>query len=213
MSMMNGLGRAPEVGETVATYKQYEGAQRAVSLLISKEIPASDIAIVGSALRSVEKITGRLGWAQAAWQGALNGVLLGLLVSAFAFIWVPTPTFAMVGGLLLLGVAVGMLMRVLSYSLVRRRRDYASVQMVMADHYEVAVSRSHVTEARRLLGTTKPRTVVAAPPTNEPPQYGIRVVDGKPQQPQAPAETPKPAEPEGSAGPDAGEAPAGDQRD
>ncbi|WP_156762039.1 general stress protein [Microbacterium karelineae] len=215
MSMLNAAAPVPEVGETVATYAKYEGAQKAVSKLIEQNIPARDIAIVGSALRSIEKVTGRLGWARAAWQGALNGVMIGLLFAAFTIIWMPQLDMAMIGGILLIGVGFGMLFRILTYSIVRRRRDFASVMTVSADHYEVAVSREHVTEARRLLGTTKPRTQVVAPPSNEPPRYGIRVTDAPrqaapaepaaPSEPQAPA-TPEtgagPADPDGSAGPD-----------
>lgn len=181
MSIMNGLNPAPEVGETVATFRQYEGAQKAVSKLIANDVPARDIAIVGTALRSIEKVTGRLGWAQAAWQGALNGVLIGLLFSAVMVIWAPGASMAVIGGVLLMGVAFGMLLRVVSYTIVRRRRDFASVMTVAADHYEVAVAQAHSAAARRLLGTTRPRTEVAAPPSNEPPRYGIRVNGSAPQ--------------------------------
>lgn len=205
MSMLNAAGPTPEVGETVATYTTYEGAQKAVSRLIAENIPARDIAIVGNALRSVEKITGKLGWAQAAWQGALNGVMLGLLFAAFTIIWMPQIDMAMIGGILLIGVGVGMAFRLLSYSIVRRRRDFASVMAVTADHYEVAVSHAHVPAARRLLGTTKPRTQVAQPPSNEPPRYGIRIDDAQrapeprapqPVAPQEPAAPEQPAAPQ-----------------
>ncbi|WP_221585242.1 general stress protein [Microbacterium sp. G2-8] len=228
MSMINAAARTPEVGETVATYAKYEGAQKAVSQLIAENVPARDIAIVGSALRSVEKVTGKLGWAQAAWQGALNGVMLGLLFAAFTVIWVPQIDMAMLGGVLLIGVGLGMLFRILSYTVVRRRRDYASVMTVAADHYEVAVASAHVTEARRVLGTTKPRTTVVQPPSNEPPRYGVRIADQKSSAPAAAASAPAdaaippeapaageeprenadgPAHPEGSAGPESGDQP------
>ncbi|MTE22886.1 general stress protein [Microbacterium sp. ZXX196] len=188
MTMMNARGRTPEVGETVATFTTYEGAQKAVSMLIENSVPARDIAIVGTALRSVEKVTGRLGWAQSAWQGALNGVMLGLLFAAFTVIWVPDVPLATMGGVILIGVGLGMLFRLLSYSIVRRRRDFASVMTVAADHYEVAVSAPQVAESRRLLGTTKrPRTVVAQPGSTEPPRYGIRLSDQQTDQAHAPA--------------------------
>lgn len=187
MSMMNAALPAPEVGETVATYTKYEGAQKAVSQLIAENIPARDIAIVGRALRSVEKVTGKLGWARAAWQGALNGVMLGLLFAAFAVIWTPELAMPMIGGILLIGVGLGMAFRLLSYSIVRRKRDYASVTAVSADQYEVAVSPQHVAAARNLLGTTKPRTTVVQPPSDEPPKYGIRLSDQNPA-PRAPAD-------------------------
>lgn len=186
MSMLNAAMPTPEVGETVATYTKYEGAQKAVSTLIAQDVPARDIAIVGQALRTVEKVTGKLGWARAAWQGALNGIMIGLLFAAFAVIWSPDLAMPMIGGILLIGVGFGMAFRLLSYSIVRRRRDYASIMAVSADRYEVTVMSAHVAEARRLLGTTQPRTQVVQPPTDEPPKYGIRLSD---QQAARPAET------------------------
>lgn len=202
MSMLNAAMPTPEVGETVATYTKYEGAQKAVSTLIAKDVPARDIAIVGQALRTVEKVTGKLGWARAAWQGALNGIMIGLLFAAFAVIWSPDLAMPMIGGILLIGVGFGMAFRLLSYSIVRRRRDYASIMAVSADRYEVTVMSAHVAEARRLLGTTQPRTQVIQPPTDEPPKYGIRLSD---QQAARPAETPDAAE--GSATPETPETP------
>ena len=69
---MNG-GRFPQnvgdLGQTVASFPTYEAAQKAVSRLIAGDVPARDIAIVGQGLRSVEKVTGRLGYATAARAG------------------------------------------------------------------------------------------------------------------------------------------------
>lgn len=212
MSLINGPGRTPEVGETVATYKKYEGAQKAVSTLIEKNVPARDIAIVGSGLRSIEKVTGKLGWGRAALQGAINGTIMGLLFAAFVVIWSPGSDIALLGGILLVGVSVGMMFRVIGYMIVRRRRDYASIMAVAAEHYEVTVSAQHTTSAREALGTSKPRTVVPQPSSSEPPRYGVRVVDGAQQDPSAaprpeadgavPApETTNPASSEENAGP------------
>ena len=41
---------------------------------------------------------------------------------------------------LFVGVGIGMLMSIVAYSLVRRRRDFASVMQVVAERYEVPVS-------------------------------------------------------------------------
>ncbi|MFT4234590.1 MAG: hypothetical protein QM607_06295 [Microbacterium sp.] len=178
MSMLPGVGRSPEVGETVASYREYDGAVKAVAKLIEAGVPAREIAIVGTALRSVERVTGRLGWAQAAWSGALNGVLIGLLLGAMAVIWTPSLTTGAFVGMILVGVAMGMVLRLLSYVLVRRRRDFQSVTQVTADHYEVAVSSPSTSRARQVLGTTAApqRTEVVDPRTfSEPPRYGVRV--------------------------------------
>src|SRR6478752_627842 len=160
MTMMG--GRLPQgsdaVGQTVANFPTYEAAQKAVSSLIAADIPARDIAIVGQGLRSIERITGRLGYASAARSGAVNGVLLGLLFSAILVIGSPSVPIQAFVGVLFVGIAIGMLMSIVAYSFVRRRRDYASVMQVVADHYEVTVTDNSVHRARQVLG---PQTTVA----------------------------------------------------
>lgn len=179
-----------EAGETVGSFASYEGAQKAVSALIAADIPARQIAIVGEGLRSIERVTGRLGYGAAARSGAVNGLVIGVL---FAFIFVlgsPSPPIQAFVGVLLVGMALGMLMSLVSFSIVRRRRDFASVMQVTADHYEVRVSAESIHRARAALGrgTAAPATPPPAPlASDQPPQYGERipptppVSDGPPQ--------------------------------
>jgi hypothetical protein len=218
-----------EAGETVASFSQYEQAQKAVSTLIAGDVPAKEIAIVGQGLRSIERITGRLGYAAAARSGAVNGLVLGVL---FAFVFViGSPTIAIQAfvGVLLVGIAFGMLLSIVLYSFVRRRRDYASVMQVAADHYDVRVAPSSVHRARAALGTAKtaasavsapaaapaagavppaaglvpPATAPvppAVPPVVAPPRYGERIDPAAPPR-SAPAkpEQPAPEQPDADA--------------
>ena len=189
-------GRFPQsledVGQSVASFPTYEAAQKAVSTLIAADVPARDIAIVGQGLRSIERVTGRLGYATAARSGAINGVLLGLLFSAILVIGSPAVPIQAFVGVLFVGIAIGMLLSIVTYSFVRRRRDFASVMQVMAERYEVTVGNDSVQRARQVLGRTVPEdrrpaasATPAAPvarpaaaPTDaaaEPPRYGERV--------------------------------------
>lgn len=199
-------GRVPpgreDVGEIVAAYPTYEAAQKAVSALIAAEIPARDIAIVGQGLRSIERVTGRLGYATAARSGAVNGLLLGLLFSFIFVLGMPTVQISVFLGVLLVGVAIGMLFSLITYSIVRRRRDFASVMQVTADHYEVHVQATSLGRARQTLG---PLTTVATPPRaetppSEPPQYGERLPAPGPGQPPVP-DLPAPGPDDPGAGP------------
>src|SRR6478736_2332540 len=188
MSMMG--GRMPqgrdEVGQAVADFPTYEAAQKAVSTLIAADVPARDIAIVGQGLRSVERVTGRLGYAAAARSGAINGMLLGLLFSAILVIGSPSVPIQAFVGVLFVGIAIGMLLSIITYSFVRRRRDYASVMQVVADHYEVTVTAASIHRARRILGPqAAPEAAPTAPAAGaevsrdepvEPPRYGERVI-------------------------------------
>ena len=66
--MMGGIPQ--EHGEKIADYATYPAAQQAVSQLIQADIPARDIQVVGHGLRSIETVTGKLGYAAAARSGA-----------------------------------------------------------------------------------------------------------------------------------------------
>ncbi len=166
-------GTPQEHGEKIADYATYQGAQQAVSQLIQGDIPARDIAIVGHGLRSVETITGRLGYAAAARSGAINGVLLGLLFSAIFVLGTPNAAIQLFVGVMLVGIALGMLMSIVTYTLIRRRRDYTSITQVLADRYEVTVLAHSIHRAREVLGRSAP--AVPPPPPAGPPRYGERV--------------------------------------
>ena len=176
MSMLNRPANSTAVGETVASVRDYEAAQKTASKLIAGEIPARDIAIVGQGVRTIERITGKLGYATAARQGAVNGVLIGLLLSAILVIGNPEVPMQLFLGFIFIGVALGMILSLITYAIVRRRRDFASVTQLAADHYEITVQAASLAKARQLLGSAQ-RTEVVRPPVNldEPPRYGERV--------------------------------------
>jgi hypothetical protein len=175
MSMMNRPARANDLGEMVASSHDYEVAQKTVSKLIEGDVPARDIAIVGQGVRTVERVTGRLGYAAAARSGAVNGVLIGLVLSAIMLFGNPKAEISLFLGFILVGVALGMIMSLVTYSIVRRRRDFASMTQMLADHYEVRVQTASLAKARQVLGSER----VAAPrPTvdlSKPPQFGERI--------------------------------------
>jgi len=181
-------GTPKEHGETIADFPSYEAAQKAVSSLIAAEIPAKDIAIVGRGLRSVETVTGRLGYAAAARSGAINGVLLGLLFSAIFVLGTPNAAVQLFVGVMFVGIAIGMLMSLITYSVLRRRRDYTSMTQLIADRYEVTVLARSLARARDVLRVP---AAAPAPPGEEadlstPPQYGERILPGPPAPPEAP---------------------------
>lgn len=185
-------GTPKEHGETIAEFPSYDAAQKAVSSMIAAEIPAKDIAIVGRGLRSVETVTGRLGYAAAARSGAINGILLGLLFSAIFVLGTPNAAIQLFVGVMLVGIAIGMLMSLITYSVLRRRRDYTSITQLIADHYDVTVLPRSLGRAREVLrgaaatpAAPTPTPVPAADPST-PPQYGERIDPVPPATPAAP---------------------------
>lgn len=212
MSMLNRPVNSTDTGEMVASTRDYETAQKTVSTLIAAEVPARDIAIVGQGVRTVERITGRLGYATAARSGAINGVLIGLFLAAILMIGNPEVPVQLFLGFLLIGVAIGMILSLVTFAIVRRRRDFASVTQLAADHYEVTVQPTSLTKARQALGTARQAPVRPPVDLDEPPRYGERITPGAPVP--APAPTgdpvipPRPAPP-AAPGADAPAAPEG----
>lgn len=173
MSMMGGV---PAVaGEKVAEFSSYEAAQKAVSTLIAADIPAREIAIVGHGLRSIETVTGRLGYAAAARTGAVNGILFGLILSLVFVFGTPDAAIQLFLGVMLVGVALGMLMSLITYALLRRRRDYASVTQVVAERYEVTVHATSIHRARGAIGLPERAAPPAVVVDDTPPRYGERI--------------------------------------
>lgn len=195
---------AAEVGETVASVPDYAAAQKLVSKLIGAEVPARDIAIVGIGVRTIEKVTGKLGYAAAAKSGAINGILIGLFLAAIFVLTTPEAPIQLFVGFVAIGIAIGMLMSIVTYSIVRRRRDFASVMQLASDRYEVTVLPASLAKARQVVGRP------AAPPApvnlDEPPRYGERIVPSPapnlapasevPAPPPAPEQPAAPREPE-----------------
>jgi hypothetical protein len=189
MSMLNRPANSTETGEIVASMRDYEAAQKTVSQLIAGEVPARDIAIVGQSVRTIERVTGKLGYAAAARSGAINGVLIGLFLSAILVLGNPEVPIQLFVGFVFIGVALGMLLSLVTYAIVRRRRDFASVTQFAADHYEVTVVASSLNKARQVLGGGRPESVRPPVDLDEPPRYGERVPAGGGAQP-APAPAP-----------------------
>ncbi|SJN30044.1 hypothetical protein FM104_06795 [Microbacterium esteraromaticum] len=194
---MNRQANGKDVGEMIASTRDYEAAQKTVSKLIAGEVPARDIAIVGQSVRTVERVTGKLGYAAAARSGAINGVLIGLVLSAIMLFGNPDAPISLFLGFLFVGVALGMIMSLVTYAIVRRRRDFASVTQMIADHYEVRVQAASLAKARQVVGGAE-RPASTRPPVDmsEPPRYGERL-------PAPGTATPVPAAGAGAPEPDA----------
>ncbi|MCM3656185.1 hypothetical protein M3147_02855 [Agromyces mediolanus] len=144
-------------GETVASYETYAEAQAAVDQLAKAEFPVKELAIVGTDLTSVERITGKLTWGRVAGGGALSGAWFGLFLGLLFFIFAPSgPTLGILGAAVLIGAGFGMVFGLVSYSINRRRRDFTSVMQVLATRYAIIAEPQHVDRARNVLGVDAP---------------------------------------------------------
>ncbi len=143
---------------TVASYDDYADAQRAVDLLSDDGFPVEHLDIVGSDLRLVERVTGRLTKGRAASAGAASGAWFGLLMGLLLGIFTSGSWF----GLLLVGAAVGAawgaVFGYLGHAATRGARDFASARTLVAARYDVVARNGYADAARSGLETAGVRT-------------------------------------------------------
>ena len=74
-------------GDEVASFASYAEAQHAVDSLSDDGFPVQYLAIVGTDLRQVERITGRMSWGRAMASGAGSGLWIGLFAGFIVMIF------------------------------------------------------------------------------------------------------------------------------
>lgn len=171
-----GRGLLPTLprGEIVATFETYPEAQQAVDVLARADFPVNQISIVGSDLKSVERVTGKLSWGRVAVAGAAAGAWLGIFFGLLLVIFSPATSLAFVLAAVLIGAGFGMLFGIVSYAINRRRRDFTSVAQVIATSYSVIVSGELVNRARNLVsahGSAPSADDEARPHPSDPPPH------------------------------------------
>ena len=139
-------------GEQVATYGTYLEAQRAVDHLADKQFPVRLVTIVGTDLRMVERVTGRLSYPRVAAAGVASGAWFGLFVGLLLLMFstAGSPTFPLIAAILI-GAAFGMLFSVITYSFTGGKRDFTSASQIVAGSYSVLCASEQAHKARALL--------------------------------------------------------------
>jgi hypothetical protein len=143
----------PLGGVQVGSYDSYEQAQAAVDYLSDEKFAVENVTIIGSDLRQIEKVTGRLTWGRVLTAGAAGGAWWGLFVGLLLGIFSTSGT-AWLGALLLglvIGLVFGTVFAALGYSATRGRRDFTSTSQIVAGRYDVLCNPAHAEEARAML--------------------------------------------------------------
>ena len=140
---------------SIASYRTYAEAERAVDYLSDQGFPVERVAIIGQDLQLVEQVVGRLTYGKAALSGAASGALPGVLIGwLFGLLnWLDPVVSALLLALygLVFGAVVGAVIGVLAYAMQRGRRDFDSVQAVQPTRYEVVVDADVADQAAGLL--------------------------------------------------------------
>lgn len=135
----------------VGTYPDYASAQRAVDFLSDSQFPVERTSIVGTDLRLVEQVLGRLTTGRAALAGAgagaWFGLFIGLLFAIFAYgAWLTVLLAAMI-----IGAVWGAIFGAIAHAMTRGRRDFSSQSWLQANQYAVCVDADSADQARQAL--------------------------------------------------------------
>ena len=136
---------------SLGVFDKYDDAQRAVDYLSDEQFPVENCMIVGTELKQVERVTGRLTYARAALAGAASGAWMGLFVGLLLGLFNPGSWLAAVLTGVLFGIVFGMTMGLAGYAATGGRRDFTSVSQVVATRYEVLVEHKLLARAQELL--------------------------------------------------------------
>jgi len=153
---MSGRARIPIGGLTLAypmslgTFDKYEDAQKAVDYLSDHEFAVQNCMIVGTDLKQVERVTGRLTRARVMGAGALSGIWMGMFVGLIFALFGQSSTLAVISTVAF-GAVFGLVWALIGYAATKGRRDFTSVSQVVATRYEVLVEHKFAEQARALL--------------------------------------------------------------
>jgi len=144
-----GASAVPTV--SVATYPDYALAQQAVDYLSDNHFPVEKTSIVGTDLRLVENVLGRMTTARAALAGTASGAWFGLFIGLFLGIFSDANWFGLIFAGLLIGAAWGAIFGAIAQAMTGGRRDFTSRSSLRASQYAVIVEADAADDARQLL--------------------------------------------------------------
>lgn len=137
--------------QSLGVYDEYEHAQKAVDFLSDREFPVENCMIVGTDLKQVERVTGRLTSGRVALGGLLSGVWMGLFIGLIFSFFGTGGTLAVILSTVAFGALFGVIWALVGYAATRGQRDFSSVSRIIATRYEVLVEHKLAAQGRELL--------------------------------------------------------------
>jgi len=185
-----------EYPQSVGIYQTYAEAQKVVDFLADSKFPVQNLAIVGTELRSVERVLGRRTWGTVLLGGVQNGITTGLIMSLIFWAFMPVDNiWALFIYALAIGVLVGVIFAALSYWMSQGKRDFTSVSQTVATKYEILAEHKVAAQARDLARTMPGAALAAFTPVSAPPApspYSVPMYPPAPEQPRPDADPSQP---------------------
>jgi uncharacterized membrane protein len=136
---------------TVGTFDTYPEAQRAVDYLSDNKFPVEHTAIIGTDLRLVENVIGRLTVGRSAVAGLASGAWFGLFFGLIIGIFTNANWLGVIIATVLIGAAWGAIFGAIAHAATGGRRDFTSRSTLQARQYAVTVDAARADEARHML--------------------------------------------------------------
>lgn len=138
---------------TVGTYPSHAAAEHAVDHLATHDFPVERTAIIGTDLRMVETVLGRVTRGRAtlagAGSGAWFGVLVGVLLSLFSASH--SAPVALIAGGVLYGAGFGAVWGFIVHAAARSGHEFVSRSTVVAARYDLVADAEVAEDAKNLL--------------------------------------------------------------
>jgi hypothetical protein len=148
------ISLALEFPQSLGVYDKYEDAQKAVDFLSDHEFAVQNCMIVGTELKQVERVTGRLTTGRVAAGGLLSGVWMGLFVGLILSLFDNNAgALGVIFVTAAFGALFGLIWALVGYAATRGQRDFSSVSQIVATRYEVLVEHKLAQQGRELLAT------------------------------------------------------------
>ena len=144
-------GLSLEWPQSLGVYDKYEDAQKAVDFLSDHQFPVENCMIVGTELKQVERVTGRLTTGRVALGGLLSGIWMGLFIGLIFSFFGTGSAVAVILSTVVIGALFGIVWALAGYAATRGRRDFSSVSRIVATRYEVLVEHKLAAQGRELL--------------------------------------------------------------
>ncbi|WP_120003454.1 general stress protein [Nesterenkonia muleiensis] len=167
-------------GELLGRYRTYEDAQKVVDhLTADQSFDVKALTIVGNELRSVEKVRGRLSYPRVAGTGALQGALFGTFMGLLLMLFSPQDPLMNLGMAVLMGMAIWMIIGVISFAARRGTRGFVSASQLVATSFDVVCDVQVAGKARQLVQGAGVSSLNA---WNDPTGKSAALSGGQPQQ-------------------------------
>ncbi|MBV7363509.1 hypothetical protein KRX54_03570 [Actinomycetaceae bacterium TAE3-ERU4] len=171
-------------GNTVACFAEQSQARDAVNLLSENGIDIKNVSIVGTDLKLVEHVTGKITLGRVLFAGMAQGLWLGLMMALIFVAVSEKPSWPTAAMAVTIGMGGGLLFGLFAYFLRPRAQNQVTTHShVVAASYEVRCVEDSA-KAREILAAmpgNQYRQVTQTPriddPSTRPPRYGVRLAE------------------------------------